>query len=278
MTDKPLTTVETPLIDIDINRLFDKAIEAGSATEVLKELISLSTQIKVDFARASYFQALAAFQADCPIIPKGETASGVSKKTGEDWAYNYETIEGILLYKGNGLSVKELLTRHGFSYRWITPALENGIMTVGCVAQHAQGHSEEMTVPLPVVSGPLMNNVQAHGSTVSYGQRYSFKAVFGIVTTGHDDDAQGAGPVSDPITEVQLDILISMTEGYISTWQTDSKEITKLRKVWMRGLARKAGVKGTKPEAADISSSAFDRSKEWLEAKFKQDKEQREGQ
>jgi len=261
MTDKPLTTVLAPTVDMQV--LFDKAIEKESPLEVIRALNEMCIEQRKWQAEQAFNEDMAALQAELPIVEKN------CSSTSEAWAgFDFAPLETILPI------VQPLLTKHGFSFQW-DQVIENETLTVTCFAKHKLGHRESSKASSAIEPQAKMNKVQSSMSTDTYCARRAFQRVFGIITKGEDNDG---GPPSEPITEVQLDILISMTEGYISTWQTDSKEITKLRKVWMRGLARKAGVKGTKPEAADISSSAFDRSKEWLEAKFKQDKEQREGQ
>lgn len=59
-------------------------------------------------------------------------------------------------------------------------------------ATHRNGVSESSTVPLALDSGAGRNNLQAMGSTISYGKRYVTAALFNIVWKDQDDDANGA--------------------------------------------------------------------------------------
>ena len=261
MTQQPIAEMVTQALApiVDMNALFDKAIEKDRPLEVIKALNEMFIEEKKRMAEQAYTLAMAQFQKDCPIIRREQ--DGVHAKFAP--LPDIVKVTAPILHE-NGLSCT-------FDSR-----VENGMLTEYCKVKHIEGHSEVSQYSTPVVAGGAnMNLHHEHGSANSYAKRYAYCNALGIMTADLDDDG---GLPPDPITEEQLDELINMTEAYISTFQTDAKEITKLRKVWLRGLARKAGVKGTKPEAADIPSDSFERSKEWLEAKFKRDKEQREKQ
>jgi hypothetical protein len=90
-----------------------------------------------------------------------------------------------------------ILGRHGFSIRHrISQA--NGKITVTGILSHRDGHSEEAELELPTDKTGSKNDVQAIGSSVQYGQRYTTKALLNIRSRAQsdrriDDDGAAAG-------------------------------------------------------------------------------------
>jgi glutamate synthase domain-containing protein 1 len=59
---------------------------------------------------------------------------------------------------------------------------------------------------LPADMSGSKNAVQAVGSSISYGKRYTAQALLNLTSRGSDDDAKGAGG-DGPITEDQFETL-----------------------------------------------------------------------
>ena len=70
-----------------------------------------------------------------------------------------------------------------------------GAMIVGKL-RHVKGHWEESEMPLPLDTTGGKSNIQAMGSTNSYGRRYMACNLFNIVVVGDDDDGTG-GPIDE---------------------------------------------------------------------------------
>lgn len=125
--------------------------------------------------------ALAAFQAELPVIKKDHKASVKSEKG--SYSYAYSPLEDIspvampLLAK-NGLSFtsRPMMTDHGFVLRY--------------ALLHTAGHREEGDFPL---ADPSKFDAQKIGSWLTYARRYALCAVTGIAPGGDDDDAAKAG-------------------------------------------------------------------------------------
>lgn len=67
-----------------------------------------------------------------------------------------------------------------------------GIIVTGTLL-HRDGHSRSARMPLALDTGPGRNNLQAMGSSLSYGKRYTTEMLLNIVRDGVDDDAKSSG-------------------------------------------------------------------------------------
>lgn len=80
----------------------------------------------------------------------------------------------------------------------------DGKITVTGILSHvvpsSVGHREETTITLAMDTTGSKNNVQAVGSTVSYGKRYTASALLNLNFGGEDDDGQAGGGTPDPGT------------------------------------------------------------------------------
>jgi hypothetical protein len=89
--------------------------------------------------------------------------------------------------------IKPIYTAHGFSLSFKPGVAADGKMTITAVLRHVAGHQDEATVTLPYDSSGSKNNVQAVGSSNTYGKRYAACDLLNIVTEGQDDDGKAAG-------------------------------------------------------------------------------------
>jgi len=264
-TDQQLT----PLVDMQA--LVDAAIKQGAAVEVLDRLEQMRQNMVAERAEREYAEAMRGFQSEVPIIPK--------ERDGDKGKWKYAPIEDILSYRkptpnqpDYGPTIQQLITKYGFSYEW-KHRLDNGVMTVTCTVRHIGGYKKETDASFPVVPSGSMNKSQEGGSAMSYGQRYSFKGAFGLVTGGVDDDGQAACPPEERITTQQYMELENQVHEYISSWQQDLKEVTRLVDGWMNGAAMSFGLKSKK--LSDLPAHQFEAAKELLAKKISEHKEKR---
>ena len=87
-----------------------------------------------------------------------------------------------------------MLGRHGFSLQFKIDNAEK-VVEVTCILTHREGHSEATSMQLPVDLTGSKNPVQAAGSSVSYGKRYTVSALLNLTSRGEDDDARGTGDI-----------------------------------------------------------------------------------
>jgi len=91
--------------------------------------------------------------------------------------------------------IEPILEREGFriSFNSAPRQADGGGLVVTGTLLHRAGHSRSATMPLPLDTGPGRNNLQANGSTLSYGKRYTTEMLLNIVRDGDDDDGKKGG-------------------------------------------------------------------------------------
>lgn len=150
--------------------------------EKLERLIAMQERILAHNARAEFEAAFAEMQGELPVI----TEQGEIEVNGHVRS-RYARYEDIIEV------VRPILQRHGFALRHQNKTLENGQLRIIGVLSHRAGHSEQDEFDCPPDASGQKNNIQAMGSTRSYGQRYTTIALLNIVSRKADDDGQKAG-------------------------------------------------------------------------------------
>lgn len=133
-------------------------------------------------AARAYHAAMAVMQ---PLLPEVEERGEITDKAGEVQS-TYAKWEDIQA------KIKPILAAHGFA---LTFAVEDADAAVLVTAKlsHRDGHVEQTTKRLPLDTSGSKNIVQAHGSTVSYGMRYTALALLNLTSRGLDDDGVAGG-------------------------------------------------------------------------------------
>lgn len=119
--------------------------------------------------------ALAAFQAEVPVVRKSQTAE-VPTKAGGRYSYTFANLANV------GAAAYPLLTKHGLAFSACPERHDHGYELVGWLL-HTSGESLRGALP---IQG---NTAQEIGSSITYGRRYLLGSMTGIVT---DDDDDGA--------------------------------------------------------------------------------------
>lgn len=119
--------------------------------------------------------ALAALQAELPVIPKSERAD-VATKQGS-YSYTYAGLASITE------KLLPLLSRHGLSFI-AKPVFSGERFVLAYSLLHTSGDREDGEYPLPTTGTP-----QAIGSAITYGRRYCLCAVTGVAPEDDDDGA-----------------------------------------------------------------------------------------
>ena len=108
--------------------------------------------------------------------------------------------------------LRPLLTQEGFTLSFNSAPREGGGLVITGELMHVSGHIRVATIPLPLDSGPGRNNLQAVGSTLSYGKRYLAEMLCNIVREGSDDDGvKGGAEFITPEQIAELEALIADT-------------------------------------------------------------------
>lgn len=157
-------------------------LAANPAVDVtkLERIIELQRGIMADNARAEYYAAFASMQGELPsITERGEIL--VNGQLRSKYARNEDIQE----------AVRPILQQHGFALSFRNE-FKDGLVTITGVLSHRSGHSERDQFVAKADTSGSKNDIQALGSTRSYGQRYTTIALLNIVTKGEDNDGQTA--------------------------------------------------------------------------------------
>jgi hypothetical protein len=187
------------MLDIINRAAFDPEVSADK----VERLLEMAMKVKAQDAKAAYTRGLVAMKPDLPVIDrKGrievrkKTASG--ERDGE-----VQQSTSFARWEDIDEKITPILSKHGFALTFRTGNQTDGRVTVTGVLSHQDGHSEESTMALPLDTTGSKNNVQAAGSSTSYGKRYTATALLNIRTKGEDDDGKAGG---DPGTISAADL------------------------------------------------------------------------
>jgi hypothetical protein len=100
--------------------------------------------------------------------------------------------------------ISPLLVEKGFRLTFDSQPRQGdggGLVVTGTLL-HRDGHSRAASMPLALDTGPGRNNLQAMGSTLSYGRRYCAEMLLNIVREGDDDDGVKGG--DELVTDQQV--------------------------------------------------------------------------
>jgi hypothetical protein len=173
-----------------------RAVESGASMEIVERLMAAQERWEANQARKAFDEAMAAAKAEIPTITKNRHVGFDSRKPGASRTdYRHEDMAEI------ARTIDPILGRHGLSYRFRTSSEPNEPITVTCIVAHRLGHSEENTLRAGRDESGNKNAIQAIGSTITYLQRYTLKAAFGLAAA-HDDDG-AAGSAGGALTEQQ---------------------------------------------------------------------------
>lgn len=123
--------------------------------------------------------ALAAVQADLPVVGKDQKATVKSDKG--SYTYKYANLASV------SAAILPLLSKHGMA--WTTkPTLDDaGKFVLKYELMHVSGESIDGSYPLPTTTRP-----QEMGSAITYARRYALCAVTGLAPEEDDDNASAA--------------------------------------------------------------------------------------
>jgi len=185
MAEAELVKVEdqapAPKPERSLVSLIDRVLERPDIDiDKIERFLNMQRQIEADQAERLYNEDFAAMQTELPAIEKRGTSNNGKYAKWED-------IQEAIL---------PVTSKFGFAVTHKT-RVEADRVIVTCIVRHRDGHQDQTELPLPLDTSGSKNNVQAVGSSVSYGKRYTASALLGIRVDGDDDDgnkAQGKKP------------------------------------------------------------------------------------
>lgn len=239
------------LASVNIQTLFDKAVDSKAAVEVLKELRAMELDYHERNAKAAFDEAMTAFQSECPTIVKEK---GVPDRSGKT-AYKYAPIESI------EIQIRPLLRKHGFSHTFDTDtASEVGWVIAKCIVTHSMGHSRTSTAKFPLgTKTQIMSETQVYASALTFANRRALQNAYGLILAGEDMDgatgkAKPQGPSTMQPTEPGLKELAQELWNVLKAVRGDKKSWREANDWMWREEILDAAV----PEAApDLSPARF---------------------
>ena len=161
----------------------------------LEKLLDMKERMERAGAERAFAAAFAAASAEFPPIPLN--GKGNNNKP-------YALLKDII-----GLT-RPVLSRHGLALSFDVHT--EGKVRVTARLSHQGGHVQTTTIDLPADKSGSKNEVQAVGSSQTYGQRYAAQAILGLsLGDDVDDDGAGAG-LGSTITADQFRALRGLME------------------------------------------------------------------
>jgi hypothetical protein len=160
------------------DRLIMLAIQGDADVVKLEKLIELKNREEARQAKREFDMHFAQMQAE--FVPVARSKQGDKGK--------YAPIEALQKQYG------PIIAGHGFAYRWSEETIDDKLRVILHISGY--GHTETNHKDLPFYepdkgsqSGkPIMNPLQAEGTRSTYGQRYTFRAGFGLIIEDEDTD------------------------------------------------------------------------------------------
>lgn len=134
-------------------------------------------------AHATIAGALAAFQAEMPVVNKSKSANIPNKSGGPGFRYSYADLADVTR------QIAPLLAKHGLSFTAHPRAAESGYELAATLLHDGSDQTIEGALPL------FGRTSQEIGSAITYARRYLLGCLTGVVT---DDDDDGAAAAQAP--------------------------------------------------------------------------------
>lgn len=181
------------------------ASDPNTDVDKLERLMAMYERVTAARAKSAFDAALAQMQPKLPVVDRRGAI------TIRDKADKQTIIQSTpyALFEDINKAVGPILAEHGFAISFRTSA--EAKVKVTAILSHRDGHREETSLELMHDSTGSKNSVQAIGSSVSYGKRYTMCALLNITTQGEDDDGETAGAITEDQCK-ELDALIQETK------------------------------------------------------------------
>lgn len=182
-----------------VDALLALAVQGNLDVEKLSRLIELKNKEEDRHAMRAFSAALAAFQRECPVIPKSSKANVTG---GGGFSYSYAEFDEI------AKTIRPVLARHGLSFSFDTE-MDGANLKAICTLRHEDGHSVRSTFVVPTATRAGMSDQQKVGAARTFANRYALLNVLGIATGEPDTD--GMDPTT--ITSEQEAEIITLLDG-----------------------------------------------------------------
>jgi hypothetical protein len=176
----------------------------------MQALLEMQERLQERQAKAEFNSALARLTGRLPHVKKSGRIDLIDKNgvnKGSIPFAKWEDMDAV---------IRPLLEAEGMFLTFTSRprTAEGGGLVVSGTLAHRDGHSITAEMPLPLDTGPGRNNLQATGSTLSYGKRYCAEMLLNIVREGDDTDGNFRDQeVIEPAKVKQISDLLSETKS-----------------------------------------------------------------
>lgn len=181
----------------------------------MERLLQMQERVMDRRAKAAFDAALAIMQPQLPQVDRNGRIVILSKEDRNAGRTNAPPQQSTpyALWEDINAAIGPHLAAHGFALSFRTGNTPEGKITVTGVLSHKEGHREETTITLMHDSSGSKNSVQAVGSSISYGKRYTAGLLLNITSRAPgdaDDDGKAAGVAADgTISDEQCETLMA---------------------------------------------------------------------
>jgi hypothetical protein len=178
----------------------------------MERLMAMHERMTERAAKTAYAAALAEMQPKLPVIDRRGAIVVRAKDAKGERTGEVQQNTAYALWEDINDAIRPLLAEYGFALSFRLKKDGDRVEVTG-VLSHREGYSEETVLSLPMDTTGSKNNVQAIGSSTSYGKRYTAMALLNITTRGEDDDGKAAG-LEATITDEQFDTLSKLMDTH----------------------------------------------------------------
>lgn len=206
--------------------IINQMVASGTMdVETVKGLLDIQRGIEKQESIKSFNRDFALMRSEMPVFKREKKA----------YTTSYTPLEDIMKL------AQPVLSKYGFSASFSTSQLDASSVTVICDIIHRDGYSKstQLIVPVEVVTKG-MNSMQALGSAITYGKRYTLSGLLNIVTAEDNDNngfAESARQAKKPIItnlDKAKEILASgnvTLEKILSQYDVSPEQIVELARV-----------------------------------------------
>jgi len=169
--------------------ILELARDATFDVEKLKALTEMQERAEDRQAQRLFAIDMAAAQSECQAVVRRHEAKMITKEGENKGSWTFADLNDI------DEMLRPIRTKYGFSVTHDRRPRtgDGGGLEVISTLLHRGGHSITASFPLALDSGAGKNNLQAAGSTDSYGRKYNVLGFFDVIRKNDDNDGADAG-------------------------------------------------------------------------------------
>lgn len=190
------------VIDMVERVMLDKDLDFAR----VKEAMELLERIQARAAKMAFIEALARAQPKLPVIDQNGQIIIHNKEDRQKNVRNprVEQRTKYAMWADIAEAITPVIAAEGLTLSFTNDGGAGGMISVTCLLRHIRGHEERTTLVLPHDSSGSKNPVQAIGSSLQYGKRYTAGLLLNFVSRAgpeRDDDGKSSDERAQVIGE-----------------------------------------------------------------------------